>query len=112
MEFVNETHEKMYKTLTGKLNSTESGLLKICYLLSVSDRLIFNADKIINFTGGFITPSEAELLPLSIGERTYLAVAYNLYNGYCMAGVTLSPQGIKNALDKRLYAAYLKTLEE
>lgn len=113
LKYFNKEHEKNFMRLMwkdiGNLEKKKTKA-KVIYLLSASDRLVKIIDDLIEIEPFYIKPENLERLNLSNGETMLVAIAYNLYNGYNVPNVKLTPYNIKQVLDESLYNVYLKTL--
>ncbi|PLS19570.1 hypothetical protein CVD28_03895 [Bacillus sp. M6-12] len=110
--FVNGEHEAKYDEFLQEANvgEKEYTVQSVLYLLSSVPKIAKNIEQFFVLKGKYINPDEAERMELSTGERIIVGLAFNLYNGYEMEGVDLSPHTVLSWLDKNLKNAYVQAL--
>jgi len=69
-----------------------------------------NLEKVFSFEGGYFNPDALQQFQLSTGENALFGLAINLYNGYVLDGVYLSPHQAMSWLSTEHREVYLTAL--
>lgn len=100
----NEHKEAMEKALekAGAVKEITCSIEAPLYVLTSIQvfQMESNLEKVFNFAGGYFDPDAVEEFSLSTGERILFGLAINLYNGYVLDGLELSPHQAMGWLSK------------
>jgi Family of unknown function (DUF6075) len=110
--FVNGEHQTKFENFLGeaKVGEKEYTVQAVLYLLSSVPRIADNINQFFVLSGKYINPDEDIIMSMGSGERIIVALAYNLYNGYELEGVNLSPNYVLSWLDSDLKKVYVEAL--
>lgn len=115
-QFINGEHKEAMDNAfekAGVMNTTNVSIQAPLFVLtSIS---VFqdmdNLGKVFSFAGKYFDPDAVEQFRLSTGEMILFGLAINLYNGYVMEGVPLSPHQAMGWLSKEHRDVYLSAVE-
>lgn len=110
--FVSEEHQQAFEGAIEKATAFVGGkgIQTPLYLLTSIPEVANNLEVVFNFTGGYINPDVIEEFNLSTGQRIIFALAVNLYNGYVIEDVELSPYQAMGWLSKEYRDVYLSAI--
>lgn len=111
--FKSENHEKVFNEAIEIAGISEMDYTNraVLYLLTSVDRVAENINRIYELKGQYINPDGINSLCLSRGEQFIVASAFNLYNGYQMEGINISPYSVLSYVDEEYIKVYLNGLQ-
>lgn len=114
MYFLDERHEHTFNEFVSKaeqcIYKPNQSTLRVLYILSASERIVQNIDHFFIFDGNYPLFEGIRNVSLSTGERYLVALAFNLYNGYRVEAVDLSPYALLSILDRDFVKVYQSAL--
>lgn len=116
LQFISREHkeamEEVFKK-AGLMDSTNVSIQTPLYVLTAISVFqdVENVAKVFNFQGKYFDPDAVEQFRLGTGEMILFGLAINLYNGYVIDGVPLSPHQAMAWLSKEHRNVYLSAVE-
>lgn len=109
--FLSEEHKQAFEKAIKKANITNKTIQTSLYLMTAIPQISQKLEEVFNFHGGYFYPDAIDKFNLSTGERILFALAINLYNGYQIEGVPLTPYSAIGYLDQMYKKVFLSALD-
>jgi len=108
--FLGKEHKRAFEEALKKANVTSKTIQTSLYLMTAIPQVAQRLNEVFEFNGCYFYPDSIDKFNLSTGERILFGLAINLYNGYQIKGIPLTPYAI-GCLDQMYKKVFLSALD-